>query len=52
MSVMFKVAWLLPSAPVPRFSELNVKSLRDPGYFEGRNLVYIERGGERGAASS
>jgi putative ABC transport system substrate-binding protein len=39
----FKLALLSPSPPVPRFSQLHLKTLRDLGYVEGRNLIYIER---------
>jgi putative ABC transport system substrate-binding protein len=39
----FKLATLVPSPPVPRFSELHVKTLRDLGYVEGRNLLFMER---------
>ncbi|MGH8767249.1 MAG: ABC transporter substrate-binding protein [Burkholderiales bacterium] len=39
----FKVALLSPSAPVPRFSQLHVKTFRDLGYVEGRNLIFMER---------
>jgi putative ABC transport system substrate-binding protein len=39
----FKLAFLNPAPPVPRFSELHVKTLRDLGYVEGRNLLFMER---------
>ena len=39
----FKLAFLNPAPPVPRFSELHVKTLRDLGYVEGRNLFFMER---------
>jgi len=39
----FKVGFLNPAPPVPRFSQLFRETLRDLGYVEGRNLLYIER---------
>jgi putative ABC transport system substrate-binding protein len=39
----FKVGLLVPSAPVPHFTQLYVKTLADLGYVQGRNLVYTER---------
>ncbi len=39
----FKLATLAPSPPTPRFSQLHVKTLRDLGYVEGRNLLFMER---------
>jgi len=44
-SKTFKVALLTPSPPVPRFSRVHLDALRDLGYVEGRNLVFIERWG-------
>jgi putative ABC transport system substrate-binding protein len=42
-SKIFKVALLTPSPPVPRFSRVHLDALRDRGYVEGRNLLFIER---------
>ena len=39
----FKVGFLNPAPPVPRFSRLFLETLRDLGYVEGRNLLFMER---------
>ena len=39
----FKVGLLEPSTPVLRFSSLRLDALRDLGYVEGRNLLFIQR---------
>ena len=39
----FKLAFLSPSPPVPRFTQLIRETLRDLGYVEGRNLLFMER---------
>src|SRR5262245_3963345 len=39
----FKVGALGPAGRVPRYSELYIKTLRDLGYVEGRNLILVER---------
>jgi len=39
----FKVGLLEPSTPVPRFTSLRLDALRDLGYVEGRNLLFIQR---------
>jgi putative ABC transport system substrate-binding protein len=39
----FKLGTLSPAPPVPRISGLIREALRDLGYVEGRNLIYMER---------
>jgi putative ABC transport system substrate-binding protein len=39
----FKLATLAPSPPAPRFSQLFRETLRELGYVEGRNLLFMER---------
>ncbi len=38
-----KLALLAPSPPAQRWTRLHLETLRDLGYIEGRNLLYMER---------
>jgi len=39
----FKIAFLSPSPPAARWTRVRLETLRELGYVEGRNLLYIER---------
>ena len=39
----FKLGYLSPTSQVPRYSRLRLETLRELGYVEGRNLLFMER---------